>query len=136
MHPDTGATSNYIMAQPNIKGTPAEEHKVMVPTGKEMTSTQEIELDIPNVAPTANKARIFNELKSGNLLSVGKYCDQDCSAHFFKHNFVLLNKHQRKILTGPRDWTNRLWKAKVALKQSGGQNIKEATTPVINAMIE
>ena len=136
VHPDTGATSNYIMPHPNIISNPAEEQRVTVPTGEDMVSNRETEFDIPNVPTTANKARIFNQLKSGNLLSVGQYCDQDCSTHFYKNKMIILNKNQRIILQGPRDWTNRLWKATIPIKRSHHQRPSLQTAPVINAMIE
>ena len=124
------------MPQPDIISRPAAEHRVTVPTGEDMVSNQETEFDIPNVPTTANKARIFNKLKSGNLLSVGQYCDQDCSAHFYKNKMVILNKQQQIILQGPRDWSNRLWKATIPIKRNQQQHRSLTPTPVINAMIE
>ena len=84
-HPDTGATANYIMKNANIISTPAPIQRVTVPNGEQMVSTRQAQFNIPHVNTTANTARIFDTLKSGNLLSVGQYCDQDCSAHFYKN---------------------------------------------------
>ena len=48
-----------------------------------MVSVQQTSFNIDSVPTNANKDQVSNNLVSGNLLSIGQYCDSDCSAHFF-----------------------------------------------------
>ena len=52
---------------------------------------------------------------TNNLLSLGKLCDEDCSAHLDKHKLEVLDKHGNKILHGDREQSGaRLWRVNIA----------------------
>ena len=96
------------MHNTKLKTTKAPKLSVMVPTGADMVSTQMTMFNIPSVNPAANVARVFPDLASGNLLLVGQYCDQGCSAHFHPTNMSIKNATGDTILKGVRDTSTRL----------------------------
>ena len=114
-HPDTGASGNYVMENEAYETSPAAPMSVMVPNGTSITSTKATHFNVQDVPVAANRARIFPTLKSGNLLSVGQYCNNDCSAHFYKTHMEIHNNKGKKILHGPRDYSNDLWKVRVPI---------------------
>jgi len=82
-HLDTGATGTYIMVA-NITAKDAPALLLGCTNGIIMTSTKATHLAIPTVPKAANQARVFDELKRGNLLLIRQAHRQPlCS--FFPH---------------------------------------------------
>ena len=133
-HPDTGASGNYVMENENFITTPAAPLSVMVPNGHNIHSDTATYFAVPGVPPQANKARVFPTLKSGNLLSVGQYCNNNCSAHFYKTHMEIHNPKGLKIIEGPRDLSNDLWKIRVPISTPTSRTGKSAG-PTVNALI-
>jgi acyl-CoA thioesterase len=96
--------------------------KVQCPNGETITSDKTTTLAIPNVPERANEARVFNSLKSGNLLSIGQLCDNDCTATFQKEKVIIRNKKQEEILQGPRDDKTGLWTVEIPTKNEEKEN--------------
>ena len=80
--------------------------------------TQDNNTGNPNVPATANKARVFDNLTSGYLLSIGQLCDNECTALFEKDKVTIKNKQQETIMTGPRQKTTGLWTVTIPTKQT------------------
>ena len=72
------------MKTDNMNTTPAPQLTVGCPNGHAIKSHIQTQLAIPNLPTEANKARVFDDLKTGNLLSIGQLCDSDCKATFTK----------------------------------------------------
>jgi hypothetical protein len=75
-----------------------------------MKSTHTATLPIPSLSPKATKAHVFSSLASGSLLSVGKICDQNCTAIFtsdkvsiHKNNSINISTKAPPILHGTRN---------------------------------
>jgi hypothetical protein len=80
-----------------------------MPDGRHITAAEQGQLplvqDISQNAAVAYKIPLLSQ----SLLSIGKLCDNNCTATFSKTDCVI--KHNKKIIiTGKRDPTNSLWK--------------------------
>ena len=110
---DTGATGHYLDAtaeqhcldvQPTDTGP-----SVQVANGDNIETTKRATLQLSDsLSPQATTAHIFDDLKSGSLLSIGQLCDDDCIALFTKYN-VHIYKNGQIIIDGKRDSRNGLW---------------------------
>ena len=114
-HPDSGASGNYIMKTPNMITESARPISVGCPNGHVLTSTSQTKLSIPNIPNPANSARVFSELKTGNLLSIGQLCDSNCTATFSKTTVSIKNEDDKEVLNGPRDRRTGLWTVDIPL---------------------
>ena len=103
-HPDSGATSTYIMPSENLLEQPAPTLKVSCPNGQHLYSTS-----IPTRPCQCKQARVFTDLKSGDLLSIGQLYDNGCEAIFQQTKVTIKNKHNQTVLEGPRDPVTKLW---------------------------
>ena len=112
MKADSGATSHYIRPQDtsflqNIQTFNGP--KVFQPDKTTLSITHRGLLNLPHQLSLQSKiANILPGLSNSSLLSVGKLCNDDCTAVFTKHNFFLL-KNKQIILKGHRNWTDGLW---------------------------
>ena len=111
------------MQQKGIATPTAPNLAVTIPNGGTITSTTATTFDIKQVPTNANIVRVFDNLWSGNLLSIGQYCDNKCSAHFYEKYFTINNQDGKEIIRGPRNWSNNLWKADVPVKQQHHQQL-------------
>ena len=112
---DTGATGHFI-DQPSTnlnltKVAPITNPsiKVLLPNGDTMQSTHTTTLPI-NLPQSARTAHVFPSLASGSLLSVGKLCDEGCTAVFTKKKLeihknknISIKTTKPALLTGSRD---------------------------------
>ena len=114
-HPDSGASGNYIMKTPNMITESARPISVGCPNGHVLTSTSQTKLSIPDIPSPANSARVFSELKTGNLLSIGQLCDSNCTATFSKTTVSIKNEDDKEVLNGPRDRRTGLWTVDIPL---------------------
>ena len=110
---DTGATGHYIKPcdmtilhklLPTNSG-PA----VRLPNNEIMQAKLEDHLPLPTLPPTSTKARVFKELQSASLLSVGQLYDSDCVAVFTKNDLKIFDDEKRIILRGECNFTDGLW---------------------------
>jgi hypothetical protein len=69
----------------------------------------------PELSTSATVGHIFDNLKSGSLISIGQLCDDDCVALFTKYN-VKIYKNGHAIIVGQRNATNGLWNIPLAPK--------------------
>ena len=77
----------------------------MLPNGQRITSSLSAQLNIPGAMGKSNQAHIFQDLTSGNLLSVGQLCDDDFEITFTKKN-VEFKKDNKIQFSGKRRYTN------------------------------
>jgi hypothetical protein len=78
-----------------------------MPSGASIASTHTCQLIMPGVPPGTRQGHILPELVH-SLVSIGKFCDDDCTAVFSRDHCKIYRKNEC-ILTGPRDPTSRLW---------------------------
>ena len=102
----------------NITAKDAPALLVGCPNGSIMTSAKATHLAIPAVPKAANQARVFDELKSGNLLSIGQLCDNNCTATFNKQSMHVNNANGEEVLQGPRDARTGLWTVQIPMSNS------------------
>ena len=112
---DSGCTGIYIPETTpcinKISTHPSNAVQVHVPNGATMHSTHTATLPIPTLPPQAGKAHVFNDLKSGPLLSIGQLCDFGCSVLFTLTQMLVFNKNLQHIVTGTRNQNTGLWYA-------------------------
>ena len=100
---DTGATDHFIDSRsshlPTQSITPTNPSiPVLLPNGQFMHSQATTNLPVPNLPRQATKAHVFSSLASGSLLSVGKMCDENCTAVFLTSSSQQLMISQRPSL--------------------------------------
>jgi len=106
---DSGCTSHYLKQNSSIQQhTSKKEIAVMLPNGQCMRSSKVTNLDIPNSSKIGNQAHLFQDLTSGNLLSVGQLCNDGYDVTFTK-NSVTFNKNNQTMLTGKRRLHDGMW---------------------------
>ena len=112
MKADSGATSHYIRPQDlhfltdivHCNGP-----KVYQPDKTTLSITKQGTLQLsPSLSQNAKQANILPGLANASLLSIGKLCNDDCTAIFTKHNFYVV-KNNSVLLEGTRNWSDGLW---------------------------
>ena len=73
-----------------------------------MSSYKNTLLNIPKASAKGNRAHVFKDLTTGNLLSVGQLCDDGYDIQFTRQK-VLLFKSQKLVLQGNRNRQNGMW---------------------------
>lgn len=110
---DTGATGNF-MAHHDLPGLadvqPATNPLgVTLPDGSIIRSTHTALLNIPSLPTESRRCHVFPALNAtGSLLSIGKLCDNGCTAVYDKST-VTIHRDGVAILQGHRDPLSRLW---------------------------
>jgi len=113
---DSGCTKHYLKSHENIHQNENQNPlHVMLPNGHTMTSTATTALQIHSATTKGNQAHIFQDLASGNILSVGQLCDDDYEVTFTK-NKVLFDKDNDIKFSGQRNPINGMWMAKFPIK--------------------
>ena len=125
---DTGATGHFIdntsstlPTQPISSTNPS--IPVLLSNSQFIHSKATTNLPIPTLPPSSTKAHVFSNLASGSLLSVGKICDENCTAIFTKSKMTIHNnKHIHistcapPLLTGTRNASSKqLWSVKLPM---------------------
>ena len=110
---NSGASANYI--HPSYKQyyynitTVKNGPPVRVANGETITATKRVTIPLSTALSTrAQISHIIPNLRTGNLLSIGKLCDDSCLALFSKDTPQVFN-HVQQVLTGYRNHTNVLW---------------------------
>ena len=67
---------------------------------------------LSNIAITAN---VLLSLKSASLISLGQLCDDNCNISLDKRA-IKVYKNNKKILQGPRNYTDGLWDINIPLQ--------------------
>jgi hypothetical protein len=75
----------------------------------------------------AKVRHIFDNLKSGSLISIGQLCNDKCVALFTKYDVKIL-KHGKVIITGKRNAKNGLWNIPLAPKDNSSPTIHPQPT--------
>jgi hypothetical protein len=89
---------------------------VRVANGHNIETTKRATVPLATeLSDDAKVGHIFDDLKSGSLLSIGQLCDDDCVALFTKYN-VKVYKQGQIIIVGKRDPSNGLWTVPLAPK--------------------
>ena len=105
---DSGATSNYLRPNDTHCATSVEPDNngptVVLPNGATITSNSKAQLPLsPQLSSTAQQAHVLPGLMNTSLLSVGKFCDDDCDVLFRKKKLhVLKDKEAVNVL-----WENK-----------------------------
>ena len=132
---NTGATSHYITASHtslchNVHETD-KGPSVKAANGQIMTATHRATLPLPLTISTAAKTgQILDSLQTGSLLSIGKLCDNNCTATFTKDN-VFIKKEGSIQITGHGNRDNSLWN----IPLSTNKEVVLNTTEVANGAI-
>ena len=129
-HPDTGASGIYLMCQPSLYISKAPTLRGIWPNGVDIISVEITQLEIPYIPKEATTARVFNNITSSNLLSIGKMCDAGCIATFTEIYFKIFNREGQCILTGTSSLQNILWGIQVDLLPTAIPRIHHANTIV------
>ena len=85
---DSGASDHYWMSSQKhcmekIQSTDGP--PIQLPNQEFISATEEGQLPLPsNLSTSARTAKILPNLRSSNLISVGKLCDNDCNVFFNK----------------------------------------------------
>ena len=81
----------------------------------------------PELNNKAQHAYMFDDLKTGSLISIGQLCDDDCIAIFSRYNLKII-KNNKIIINGKRK-DNGLWDIPVQPPKSFKQNHPTHTNP-------
>ena len=84
---------------------------VKLPDGTRNQNTHECYLPIPSLPNDAFIARIFPQLQTASLLSLGQLCDAGCTATLNQNELAVYLKGN-KILTGSRNFITKMWEVK------------------------
>ena len=72
---------------------------------------------LSNIAITAN---VLPSLKSASLILLGQLCNDDCNISLDKRA-IKVYKNNKKILQGPRNYTDGLWDINIPLQSKHTQ---------------
>ena len=85
-----------------------------------MQSTQTATLPIPQLPTTARQAHGFPHLASGSLLSIGQFCDHQCTAiftstkaHVYANKDIQIIPSNQPIITATRHYPDKLWSTQI-----------------------
>jgi hypothetical protein len=95
-----------------------------------MESYHTADLDIPKFSAAAYKAHVVPGMAHHSLLSVGQLCNEGCLVTFRRDTVTICNFENSKLLSGPRDDTNGLWRINL------NQTNKHMPDPIANNMYE
>ena len=103
---------------------------VKLPDGTQIQNTHEYYLPIPNLLQDAVISRIFPQLQTASLLSLGQLCDAGYNATLDKLELkVYLQGHE--ILKGSRNFVTKMWEVRFISKDTN--HTKETSfSPLIN----
>ena len=88
-------TQNYIkVSNPcGNKNTITNVNQVILPDGILTKATHRVEIDLNHIiTPKARKAHIYPQLHPGDLIYIGKICDDGCTKIFTETNLTAANK--------------------------------------------
>ena len=121
---DSAATNHYLQRNATQYCTEIQSTdgpNVSVANGNTITPHLQAQIQLaPQLSRKGKNAYIFDEFKTGSLISVGQLCDDDCIAIFTKYN-VNIMKQNRIIITGLCT-DNGLWSMPLS------HNIKSSNT--------
>jgi hypothetical protein len=83
---DSGATSHFVQSDKGLKPKGPSEAIIVAANGAPMTSTQIVELPIPNLSSQATQATVVPALNHPALLSVRQLADNGYTTIFHPHS--------------------------------------------------
>ena len=125
MKADSGASGMYIREDDKHvlhDLQPFQGPSAILPDASTIHATKKSHLPIPGLSPTATKAYVFDKLHSSSLLSVGTLCDDGCHVVFDKHHMRVYKNH-KEILTGERNFSDKLWDVNISSSQPHHANV-------------
>ena len=117
--PDNGRTGHYVNNHVNLVNCAPSDLKIRMPDGRHITASEQGSL--PMVKHLSNNAAVAYKIPqlAHSLLSIGKLCDNDCTAIFTKTNCYIMHKNTT-IMKGDRDPSNSL--LKILIQQNLNRN--------------
>lgn len=106
---DSGCSHHFITpSAPSTNHQPNTEVHVQLPDGTTVSSTHNATLDLhPSLPSEAQQSFIIPNLQN-SLLSIGQFCDADCTATFNKHT-ARIDYKDNTVIIGHRSRTTKLW---------------------------
>ena len=114
---DTGATDHYFTPHAPLFAinTTAPPITIRTATGEYKTSSGAAVLAIPTLPSLRARTGHIIPGFTTNLISLGKLCDEDCTATIDKHHLMVRDKQGDTIMEGTRDTAGaRLWRVNIA----------------------
>ena len=109
--------------------------KILLPNGDKIEIKETGLLTIPKTT-ISQQVNILPKLSSASLLSVGKFTDAGCEAHFTKNEAIIL-KDNKPILKGIRNKRDGLYDIAIpAIIQDNTLNMDQSETPKLNVIIQ
>ena len=105
--------------------------QMMIPNGTNITGHARYNLQLQNVSQQASEADILPSFKH-LLLSVGKLCDDDCTAIFSKHHCTIYNKNNQPVITGIQNHTTGLYEQNIPTHNNNTVHQANVTLPTTN----
>jgi hypothetical protein len=89
---DTGTTGHYLKpaSMHDNRQPDANPITICMPNGDGIRSSHSCTLALPTLPPDTTKGHILPGLASHSLLSVAKFCDNDCDIHFSRDHCTIL----------------------------------------------
>ena len=108
---DSGASGHYLTLRhtTQLPTWPAKfPITVKLPDGTRIQNTNECYLPIPDIPHDSIITRIFPQLQTASLLSLGQLCNAGCDATFNKDTLAVYLRG-KKILKGSRNYVTKMW---------------------------
>ena len=114
---DSGATDHFLAITSQVKNKRKATNPISVvqPDGNNMISTEECDLDWPELPAEARTGHILQNLKNYALISVVKLCDAGCNV-IFQHDCCLVIYNNKIIMYGTRCPRTKLWMVPLSLR--------------------
>ena len=123
---DSGASRHYLRSEDrrvlvNIRPLLNGPH-VILPDQSTIQAKESGQLPLPHVSTHAKEAKVFQDLKSSSLLSLGQLCDDGCKAILDKEK-VTVTKGKNIVLKGVRNPRDGLWDVSLPVPDTMQMNI-------------
>ena len=125
---DTGATGHFLSINaPYENKRPAiSPLHVALADQSIITSSHQVDLDLPSLPASARIAHLFPALGDTSLLSIGQLCDAGCTA-IFNAETVHVYQHHKLLFTGHRSAaTNNLWQVNLPFSKPSDHHASTA----------
>ena len=106
----------------------------MLPDNITLQASHQGQLNIKSLSTKATKTLVFPHLQRKSLLSIGQFCNDDCTAIFTKMHVHIL-KNNEIILRGNRNMTDNLWDISLPTKRENTMNWTTTPSKTMNYII-
>ena len=116
---DSGTTDHFLTVSSSCKNVRDTTHhiNIIIPNGNNMTSTQECDIDWPDLPPAARTGRIVPSLRRQALISVVKLTDAGCDV-IFRKNCCIVFHNGNLVLWGVKCPYTKLWLVPLTAKRN------------------